>query len=149
MFGLVPDLSASLFLIIASIVSAVMLSSMKTSLGLSLTLLLLESVLTSPIGSEVLAGNPSVSTLDVHIVVSKEPSTGQVRNEHYNWIQEMQAQEGHGESQEKELLPFSLKNHQEDQLGSRFVLQSGGPGYAGIPNEEAAEEISKHPHVSW
>ena len=76
MFGLVPELSANLFLIIASIVSAVMLSSMETSLGLSLALLLLESVLNCPIGSEVLASSPSVSTLDVHIVVSKERSTG-------------------------------------------------------------------------
>ena len=149
MFGLVPDLSTNIFLIIASITSAVMLSSMKTSFGLSLTLLLLESVLTSPIGSEALASNPSMSTLDVHIVVPKEVSTGQIRNEHYSWIQEVQAQKRHGESQEKGLFPFSLNNHQEDRLGSKLVLQSGSLGYAGNINAEAAEEISKHPHVSW
>ena len=149
MFGLVPDLSANIFLIIVSIISAVMLSTVKTCLGLSLTLLLLESVSTSPIGSDALAGNPSVSTLDVRIVVSKELSTGQVRNEHYSWIQEVQAQKGHGESEEKELLPFSLTKHQEDRLGSKFVLQSGSLGYAGKINAEAAEKISKHPHVSW
>ena len=125
-----------------------MLSSMKTSFGLSLTLLLLESVLASPIGSEALASNPSESTLDVHIVVSKEVSTGQVRNEHNSRIQEMQAQKGHGESLEKGLLPFSLNNHQENRLGSKFVLQSGSLDYAGDVNAEASEKISKNPHVS-
>ena len=57
-----------------------MLSSMKIFFGLTLTLLLLESVLTSPTGSEALASNPSVSTLNLHIVVSKEVPTGKIRN---------------------------------------------------------------------
>ena len=142
-----PNLSANIFLIIASIISAVMLSSMRTSLGLSLTLLLLESVLASPIGFEVLASNPSGSALDIHIVVTKEPSIEQEPNEHYSWIQEVQAQEGPKESQEKELLPFPLKTHQEDRVGSEFVSQSGDLGYAGNINEDAAEEVSKYPHM--
>ena len=101
----------------------------------------------SPIGSEVLASNPSGSALDIHIVVTKESSIEQERNEHYSWIQEVQAQEGPRESQEKELLPFPLKTHQEDRVGSKFVSQSGDLGCAGNINEDVDEEVSKYSHV--